>query len=208
MKYWIKTPLLIQIVFSKIIWRLQSNKKEIYLTFDDGPSSITLEILNVLEKENIKVTFFCTGVNVKRYPKLYDKIISAGHSVGNHSMTHLNGWKVDKKKYLFDVKKASELINSNLFRPPYGKINIRSISKLKKKFNIIMWDINSGDFDRGISSKEVISNVVASSRNGSIVVLHDNENFKFLTLPSLLPIIKGLKEKGFSFRAIPYHPLK
>tara|TARA_Y100000385_G_scaffold176071_1_gene181967 strand:+ start:3634 stop:4260 length:627 start_codon:yes stop_codon:yes gene_type:complete len=208
MSYWIKTPLLIQIVFSKIIWKLQSNKKEIYLTFDDGPSSITLEILNVLEKENIKVTFFCTGDNVKRYPKLYDKIISAGHSVGNHSMTHLNGWKVDKKKYLFDVKKASELINSNLFRPPYGKINIRSISKLKKKFNIIMWDINSGDFDRGISSKEVISNVVESSRNGSIVVLHDNENFKFLTLPSLLPIIKGLKEKGFSFRAIPYHPLK
>ena len=208
MSYWIKTPLLIQIVFSKIIWKLQSNKKEIYLTFDDGPSSITLEILNVLEKENIKVTFFCTGDNVKRYPKLYDKIISAGHSVGNHSMTHLNGWKVDKKKYLFDVKKASELINSNLFRPPYGKINIRSISKLKKKFNIIMWDINSGDFDRGISSKEVISNVVESSRNGSIVVLHDNENFKFLTLPSLLPIIKRLKEKGFSFRAIPYHPLK
>ena len=98
MSYWIKTPLLIQIVFSKIVWRLQSNKKEIYLTFDDGPSSITLEILNVLEKENIKVTFFCTGDNVKRYPKLYDKIISAGHSVGNHSMTHLNGWKVDKKK--------------------------------------------------------------------------------------------------------------
>lgn len=208
MSYWIKTPLLIQIVFSKIIWKLQSNKKEIYLTFDDGPSSITLEILHVLEKENIKVTFFCTGDNVKRYPKLYDKIISAGHSVGNHSMTHLNGWKVDKKKYLFDVKKGSELINSNLFRPPYGKINIRSISKLKKKFNIIMWDINSGDFDHGISSKEVISNVVASSRNGSIVVLHDNKNFKSLTIPSLLPIIKGLKEKGFSFRAIPYHPLK
>ena len=208
MSYWIKTPRLIQIVFSKIIWKLQSNKKEIYLTFDDGPSLITLEILHVLEKENIKVTFFCIGDNVKRYPKLYDKIISAGHSVGNHSMTHLNGWKVDKKKYLFDVKKGSELINSNLFRPPYGKINIRSISKLKKKFNIIMWDINSGDFDRSISSKEVISNVVASTRNGSIVVLHDNENFKSLTLPSLLPIIKGLKEKGFSFRAIPYHPLR
>jgi peptidoglycan/xylan/chitin deacetylase (PgdA/CDA1 family) len=208
MSYWIKTPRLIQIVFSKIIWKLQSNKKEIYLTFDDGPSSITLEILHVLEKENIKVTFFCIGDNVKRYPKLYDKIISAGHSIGNHSMTHLNGWKVDKKKYLFDVKKGSELINSNLFRPPYGKINIRSISKLKKKFNIIMWDINSGDFDRSISSKEVISNVVASTRSGSIVVLHDNENFKSLTLPSLLPIIKGLKEKGFSFRAIPYHPLR
>lgn len=116
MSYWIKTPRLIQIVFSKIIWKLQSNKKEIYLTFDDGPSLITLEILHVLEKENIKVTFFCTGDNVKRYPKLYDKIISAGHSIGNHSMTHLNGWKVDKKKYLFDVKKGSELINSNLFR--------------------------------------------------------------------------------------------
>ena len=208
MKYWIKTPWLIQVVFSKIIWRFQSNKKEIYLTFDDGPSSITLEILHILEKENVKVTFFCTGYNVKKQPELYDKIISAGHSVGNHSMTHLNGWKVDKKKYLFDVKKGSELINSNLFRPPYGKINLQSIFSLKKTYEIIMWDINSGDFDRGISSKKVINNVVANSRNGSIVVLHDNENFKSLILPSLLPIIKGLKEKGFSFRAIPYHPLK
>ena len=208
MKYWIKTPWLIQIVFSKIIWRFQSNKKEIYLTFDDGPSSITLEILHILKKENIKATFFCTGYNVKRYPKLYDKIIYSGHSIGNHSMTHLNGWKVNKNDYLLDIENSSKLIKSNLFRPPYGKINIRSISKLKKKFNIIMWDINSGDFERGISSKEVINNVVASSRNGSIVVLHDNKNFKSLILPSLLPIIKGLKEKGFSFRAIPYHPLK
>ena len=136
MKYWIKTPWLIQIVFSKIIWRFQSNKKEIYLTFDDGPSSITLEILHILEKENVKVTFFCTGDNVKKYPKSYDKIISAGHSVGNHSMTHLNGWKVNKNDYLLDIENSSKLIKSNLFRPPYGKINIRSISKLKKKFKI------------------------------------------------------------------------
>ena len=75
MKYWIKTPWLIQIVFSKIIWKLQPNKKEIYLTFDDGPSSITQEILTVLEKENIKATFFCTGNNVKKQPELYKKII-------------------------------------------------------------------------------------------------------------------------------------
>jgi len=208
MKYWIKTPWLIQIVFSKIIWKLQSNKKEIYLTFDDGPSSVTQEILTVLEKENIKATFFCTGNNVKKQPELYKKIISAGHSVGNHSMTHLNGWKVNKNDYLLDIENSSKLIKSNLFRPPYGKINIRSISKLKKKFKIIMWDITSGDFDRNKSSKEVINNVLANSQNGSIVVLHDNENFKSLILPSLLPIIKGLKEKGFSFRAIPYHPLK
>ena len=208
MKYWIKTPWLIQVVFSKIIWRLQFNKKEIYLTFDDGPSSVTQEILTVLEKENIKATFFCTGNNVKKQPELYKKIISAGHSVGNHSMTHLNGWKVNKNDYLLDIENSSKLIKSNLFRPPYGKINIRSISKLKKKFKIIMWDINSGDFDRNKSSKEVINNVVANSQNGSIVVLHDNENFKSLILPSLLPIIKGLKEKGFSFRAIPYYPLK
>lgn len=208
MKYWIKTPRLIQFIFSEFIWKLSSNSKVICLTFDDGPSSITVEILTVLEKENIKATFFCTGNNVKKYPELYKKIISSGHSIGNHSMTHLNGWKVDKKKYLFDVKKGSELINSNLFRPPYGKINLRSFFSLKKTYEIIMWDINSGDFDLTISSKEVINNVVANSRNGSIVVLHDNENFKSLILPSLLPIIKGLKEKGFSFRAIPFLPLK
>ena len=122
-------------------------------------------------------------------------------------MTHPNGWKANSSFYQNDINQATELINSNLFRPPFGKLNIKSLKSLKKKFQIVMWDVVSGDFDLKLSSNKVISNVVDNTRNGSIIVMHDNDKFKALTLSSLLSIIKGLKEKGFCFKPIPFNPL-
>lgn len=178
-----------------------------YLTFDDGPnSSSTNEILKILNEENIKGTFFCIGENVVKHPEIFQKIIDKGHSIGNHSMSHINGWKVNKNKYLEDVEKASKIIKSNLFRPPFGKLNFRSTSELKKKFKIVMWDINSGDFDKKLKSSQVVDNVLKNSRNGSVIVLHDNKKFKQCTVDALVPIIKGLKSKGFSLEAIPFNP--
>jgi peptidoglycan/xylan/chitin deacetylase (PgdA/CDA1 family) len=178
------------------------------LTFDDGPSSLVTEnILTILEKENIKATFFCVGKNVLKNPDLYEKILTNGHSVGNHSMTHPNGWKANSDFYQNDIKKAISVINSNLFRPPFGKLNVRSLKSLKKTFQIIMWDVVSGDFDLKLSSNKVISNVVDNARNGSVILMHDKDKFKALTLSSLLPIIKALKEKGFCFKPIPFSPL-
>tara|TARA_B110000305_G_C19453899_1_gene649647 strand:+ start:1581 stop:2141 length:561 start_codon:yes stop_codon:yes gene_type:complete len=185
---------------------MSPSKPIVYLTFDDGPNShSTIEILKILEKEKIKGTFFCIGENVVKNPELYKEIIDKGHSIGNHSMSHLNGWKVTKNKYLKDIEKASEIIKSNLFRPPYGKLNFSSTSQLKKKFEIVMWDINSGDFDQTLNYSQVIENVLKNARNGSIIVLHDNKKFKHLTLNALLPIIKGLKDKGFAIEAIPFN---
>ena len=208
MKYWVKTPLILQFFFSELIWRFPTSNPYIYLTFDDGPSSLVTEhILSILEEENIKATFFCVGENVIKKPVLYKKILENGHSVGNHSMTHPNGWKVDKVFYQNDINMATGNINSDLFRPPFGKLNIGSLKSLKKKFQIIMWDVVSGDFDLKLNSNKVINNVVSSARNGSIIVMHDNDKFKSLTLSSLLPIIKALKEKGFCFKPIPFNPL-
>lgn len=208
MKYWVKTPRFVPYVFSELVWRFSPAKPNIYLTFDDGPSSlVTEDILSILEEESIKATFFCVGKNVIKNPDLYKKILTRGHSIGNHSMTHPNGWKANSSFYQNDINQATELINSNLFRPPFGKLNIRSLKILKKKFQIVMWDVVSGDFDLKLSSNKVISNVVDNTRNGSIIVMHDNDKFKALTLSSLLSIIKGLKEKGFCFKPIPFNPL-
>ena len=205
MRYWIKTPRIIQLIFLRLLWRLSPTKPVVYLTFDDGPNdSTTTDILKILEKEKVKGTFFCIGNNVVKNPELFQEIIEKGHSVGNHSMSHINGWKVTKNKYLEDIEKASEIIKSNLFRPPFGKLNFSSASQLKKKFEIVMWDINSGDFDETLSYSHVIENVLKNARNGSIIVLHDNKKFKHLTLNALLPIIKGLKNKGFAIEAIPF----
>lgn len=206
MKYWIKTPRIVPLILSRLVWRFSPNKPVVYLTFDDGPNdSTTTDILKILEKEKIKGTFFCIGNNVVKNPEVFQEIIEKGHSVGNHSMSHINGWKVTKNKYLKDIEKATEIIKSNLFRPPYGKLNFNSTYQLKKKFEIVMWDINSGDFDKTLSYSQVIENVLKNARNGSIIVLHDNKKFKNLTLNALLPIIKGLKNKGFAMEAIPFN---
>ena len=206
MKYWIKTPRIFPLILSRLVWRFSPNKPVVYLTFDDGPNdSTTTDILKILEKEKIKGTFFCIGNNVVKNPEVFQEIIEKGHSVGNHSMSHINGWKVTKNKYLKDIEKATEIIKSNLFRPPYGKLNFSSTYQLKKKFEIVMWDINSGDFDKTLSYSQVIENVLKNARNGSIIVLHDNKKFKNLTLNALLPIIKGLKKKGFAMEAIPFN---
>lgn len=209
MKYWIKTPFLIPYLFTGLIWRFSSKSPILYLTFDDGPSnSVTEAILKILKEAKVSASFFCVGKNVKKNQDLFKKIKANGHSIGNHSMTHPNGWKVDKSIYLKDIQNASKLINSNLFRPPYGKINFKSISSLKKTFKIIMWDIVSGDFDNSLSTETVVNNVVKNAKNGSVIVLHDNDSFKDLTLSSLPKIIKQLKGKGFTFKAIPFSPLK
>ena len=209
MKYWIKTPFLIPYLFTGLIWRFSSKSPILYLTFDDGPSnSVTEAILKILKEAKVSASFFCVGKNVKKNQDLFKKIKANGHSIGNHSMTHPNGWKVDKSIYLKDIQNASKLINSNLFRPPYGKINFKSIWSLKKIFKIIMWDIVSGDFDNSLSTETVVNNVVKNARNGSVIVLHDNDSFKDLTLSSLPKIIKQLKGKGFTFKAIPFSPLK
>ena len=206
MKYWIKTPRIVPLIFFRLLWRFSPYKPVVYLTFDDGPNdSTTSDILKILGREKVKGTFFCIGNNVVKNPEVFKEITEKGHRVGNHSMSHINGWKVMKNKYLKDIERADKIIKSNLFRPPYGKLNFRSTSQLKKKFEIVMWDINSGDFDKTLSYSQVIENVLKNARNGSIIVLHDNKKFKHLTLNALLPIIKGLKNKGFAMESIPFN---
>src|SRR5436309_1317373 len=112
-----------------LVWKIPAKEKILYLTFDDGPhETATPFVLDQLKKYNAKATFFCIGKNVASHPEIYQRILNEGHSTGNHTYNHLNGWKVNKEEYINDVEKAAQQINSKLFRPPYGKIS-RSVSK-------------------------------------------------------------------------------
>lgn len=208
--YWIKTNSLIKKIFSKYTWDIPNNENKIYLTFDDGPMpEITEWVLEELKKYNAKATFFCIGNNIEKYPNIFTKVISEGHSIGNHTFNHLNGWKTPTEEYLENTNLCEVSIanlkpkTSNLFRPPYGKIKASQSEKLiQLGYKIIMWDVLSADFDTKISPEKCLDNVLNNVKSGSIIVFHDSvkafPNLKY-TLPKTLEI---LTKRGFVFDSI------
>jgi peptidoglycan-N-acetylglucosamine deacetylase len=207
-KYFIKTPWLVKRLFSSYTWSLPSDDKAVYLTFDDGPHpEITRWVLDQLQEHHAQATFFCVGNNVQQYPDIYKQILNSGHAVGNHTYHHVNGWENDDKIYLEDISKAARLIDSNLFRPPYGRIRNSQASKLsqalqRNESRVIMWDILSADFDTSISAEQCLYNVLENVSAGSIIVFHDSEK-AFNNLRYALPgTLKYLKQEGFTLRKI------
>lgn len=182
-----------------LIWKIPTNEKKIYLSFDDGPISyLTMEILKILADFKAKATFFCVGENAKNHPEIMDRIKDDGHLIGNHSYNHLSGWKTPVNDYIENVKKASEYIDSKLFRPPYGQINHQQIKHLKDDYQIIMWKILSGDFDKQLSNEQCLFNVL-QSKPGDIVVFHDNEKSREKVLNVLPQFLAHFTELGYEF---------
>jgi peptidoglycan/xylan/chitin deacetylase (PgdA/CDA1 family) len=182
------------------VWNKPTNEKILYLTFDDGPTpEVTSSVLDLLSSFQAKVTFFCIGENVKKHPTIYKRIQSEGHSIGNHTHTHPNSWKVNSDFFLNDVEEASKVINSTLFRPPYGKLTPRTLFSLRNKYQIIMWDVISGDFDEKVSAEQVQRNVIKNATNGSIIVFHDSVKAAPRMLEVLPKILKHFTESGYSF---------
>jgi len=185
------------------LWRKNSSEKVVYLTFDDGPvPEVTPQVLGILDDFDIKATFFCVGDNVKKFPELYREILLKGHSVGNHTFHHLNGFKVGQEQYLKDVEQASQLIDSRLFRPPYGKLTRREKKILQQKFQIVLWDVISYDYDKNLSPSQVLKNVKSYSRNGSVILFHDSVKAKNNMLTVLPQAISFLLAKGYRFEKL------
>ena len=204
MWYWIKTNRLIKRVFSNYVWDIPTAEKKVYLTFDDGPTpEITAWVLNQLKAFDAKATFFCIGDNIRKHPEIFNLILLNGHNIGNHTFNHYNGWKIKTPEYIENVQLCKEAIiqnskfkiqNSNLFRPPYGKIkNAQAKTLIASGYKIIMWDILSADFDTTVSREECLKNVLKNIAPGSIIVFHDSvKAFKNLeyTLPRTLQFLK------------------
>jgi peptidoglycan/xylan/chitin deacetylase (PgdA/CDA1 family) len=162
-------------------------------------------VLEELRKFGGKGTFFCVGKNVEAYPEIFRRILMEGHRVGNHTQDHLDGWKVDGRRYLQNIAAAAKRIDSDLFRPPYGRIGTLQSVVLRSpplNYKIIMWDVLSADFDRTLSGERCARNVIRHGRPGSIVVFHDSEK-AFERLREALPsVLKDFASRGYRFEAI------
>ena len=214
--YLVKSPLLLKWYYSDLIWNKSRSEKIVYLTFDDGPiPNVTDFVLNTLKSFDIKATFFCIGDNIIKHPEVFERLKIEGHAIGNHTFNHLKGWKTDNETYIQNILKCQQLTQTNLFRPPYGRIKKSQISKLKsvfssqfsvnelstanRKLQIVMWDVLSGDFDLKLSPEKCYQNVIKNTQNGSIIVFHDSLK-AFDRLHYALPkVLKYLSEKGYQF---------
>ena len=190
-------------IYPSLIWNIFTRQKRIYLTFDDGPTpGVTDKVLDILKQFGAKATFFCLGRNVEKHTDLYNKILHEGHAVGNHTYSHLKGWYSKNKIYFDDISLASHYVKSKLFRPPYGMIKTSQLRRLKKHYNIVMWDVMSYDFDSRISEEECYRLVSTQYKKGSIIVFHDSSKCwkkLFYVLPRFL---EKLSEEGYKFSSI------
>ena len=200
----VKTPKFVQSLFPSLVWKKENSEKEIYLTFDDSPTpKFTYWILNLLKILNIKATFFCVGEFAERYPEIIDTILNNGHQIGNHTYSHKNGFLSSNKTYLQDIKKCENILpNTDLFRPPFGKIYPFQIRKIKEKYKIIMWDVLSYDFTENITKKQLKKNILRNTESGSIIVFHDNRKSEKILKENLEEILKTLLKRGFKFGII------
>ena len=203
--YFVKAPWVLQKIYSDCIWSIPTKEKIIYLTFDDGPHAVATDfVLNTLKAHSAKASFFCIGKNVLAYPTLYKTILDEGHRMGNHSFSHLNGWKTSDAEYFDDIVEAKKYIDSKLFRPPYGRITKFQAKYLKQAgFKIIMWNVLSADFEVAISVKKCIDNVIKNANKGSLIVFHDSEKAFPLLKETLPTVLKYYSERGYRFEAIP-----
>jgi peptidoglycan-N-acetylglucosamine deacetylase len=204
--YLVKTPWLLKKLYPPLMWNKSRKNHYIYLTFDDGPIPIvTPFVLNILRQYNAKATFFCIGDNVSKHPDVFEQVKNAGHSIGNHTFNHLKGWKTDDKTYVENFLKADELLDTNLFRPPYGRIKrsqIKLIKKIKPGTHIIMWDVLSGDFDIDLKPETCLQHVLRYTANGSIVVFHDSLK-AFDRLEYVLPrAMEEWSKMGYEFNTL------
>lgn len=209
-----KPPKLLRDLIPELLWeiperesiphgRVVSENPDVFLTFDDGPTpGITEWILDELAKWDAKATFFCLGRNVEAHPELYRRILAEGHSVGNHTYSHLKGWGRDAGRYAADIERASEFIESTLFRPPYGRISSGEARLVGRRYHIVMWNIISRDYNSRLSPAACLNNVVRHIRPGDIVVFHDSKKaFRNMSY-ALSRVLEQLHSRGMKSKAI------
>jgi len=200
------SPFWLKILFPRYVWHIPTVEKKIFLTFDDGPiPGITEYVMDELDKFAAKATFFCIGDNVRKHPEVFQKLLGKGHSIGNHTYNHMNGWTTENQIYLDNIRKCETQLDkkTRLFRPPYGRMKQSQVKLLDKNRQIIMWDVLSGDFSQSVSPEVCLQKTIKYTRPGSIILFHDSlkaaRNMQF-ALPRFL---EHYAEKGYRFEALP-----
>jgi len=178
-------------------------KKEVFLTFDDGPNEYTLKILEGLKKFDARATFFVCGKNLEKFPEIAKKIINDGQRIGNHTFSHSINF-LFPQNFQKEIERTSKMIEKitgykrKIFRPPWG-ILTPGLKKclLENNYQTILWDIDSGDW-RKYSAKTIAKRVLKKIKSNSILLFHDCLQTS-LVLPQIL---NELKEKGYNFKKL------
>ena len=200
----VRPPSLLTRALHRMTWDLSGEHRNVYLTFDDGPTPVvTPWVIDRLKEAGARATFFCLGRNVDKYPVIYRQILSAGHSVGNHSYSHLKGFRSSIKRYMDDIHLASNMIDSKLFRPPYGRIFPGQVKAVMQQYDIIMWDVLSIDYNSGLSGQRVLQNVTRNVKPGSIIVFHDSDKAAENLYYALPRTLEFLQQEGYHMLSIP-----
>lgn len=186
-----------------------------YLTFDDGPiPEVTPKVLEILNHYGVKATFFMVGENVDKHPEVFEQVVKAGHSVGNHTYNHLKGWSRSQSEYLANITKCQETIEGhmpngyptqalNLFRPPYGKAWLwQRRALVKQGYRLIYWDILTRDYDRHVSPERMLTQIKQEVRRGSIINFHDSLKSNERMLAVLPQAIEFLQSKGYEIKSL------
>lgn len=182
--------------------KIDKSKKMIALTFDDGPNYNTSKVIDVLNKYDIRATFFVLGSRAINNKDILKKMADSGMEIGNHTYNHLLLTKYDENKIRSEIEDTSEVIYSatkkrpKLLRPSYGSVN----NKIKKVANmpIIIWDIDTLDW-KYHNSKRITSRVVNKVRDGDIILMHDIYSASLNALSNIIPI---LQDNGYEFVTI------
>lgn len=210
MPYIHKTPGWLKSIYPSLIWDFSDrSEKAIYLTFDDGPiPEVTEFVLDQLDQFDAKATFFCVGENIVKHPAVLERIRDEGHSIGNHTHNHIKGWNTTNTIYYENIARCAEVITEaggsdrRLFRPPYGRIGYRQIKSLRAEYDIIMWDVLTGDYNASLSPSAILTKIKSATMPGSIVLFHDSIK-AFPRMREVLPeYLTYFRDKGFRFLAI------
>lgn len=206
-----KTPVLLSAVYRDCLWKVPEQEKVIYLTFDDGPiPEVTPGILDVLKKWEAKATFFCIGKNAEANRGILERIKKEGHSIGNHTQHHLNGWLQSNTAYYENAAACDATLDGYLtkrdglplFRPPYGKLKPSQYVHMRGTYILVMWDVLSFDFDIPMSKEQVLKNVLNNTEPGSIVVFHDSLKAQLKVEYTLPKVLEHFTALGYRFAAL------
>jgi peptidoglycan/xylan/chitin deacetylase (PgdA/CDA1 family) len=202
--YIVKPPRIVNLLTkNNLVWKITTEEKRIFLTFDDGPiEELTPWVLDVLQEYKAKATFFCVGDNVQKNPTIFKRIVKEKHTVGNHTFNHLNGWKNKLDDYVKNIEEFQKYLERDLFRPPYGKIKPKQIKKLKEDYSIIYWTVLSGDFDENLKPEKCLQRITKKTKAGSIIVFHDNMKAYPRIKYALPRYLEHFSELGYSFDAL------
>ncbi|GAB3901471.1 polysaccharide deacetylase family protein [Larkinella knui] len=201
-----KTNFLLRALYPRFKWRVRTQEKIIYLTFDDGPiPEVTEFVLQTLQKFQAKATFFCIGDNVRKHPGIFNLVQQAGHSVGNHTFNHMNGWKTEDEPYLENFRQCQQQLGTatRLFRPPYGRLKRSQGTEVLKTHDVIMWDVLTGDFSLSLQPEVVLQKTLKHTEPGSIILFHDSIKAWPRMSYALPRVLAHFSDLGYRFDGLP-----